>query len=148
MITLNNLPSPIGSSKNRKRIGRGQGSGQGTQAGKGNKGQKARKSRNVRIGFEAGLPLYMRLPKRGFNNTKFAEKCAELTLERIERTMVSGVVNKDLLVASGLLRLSDKSKQIKIIAKGSLTKAFKFSGIEKFSKGALDAILKSGGSVN
>ena len=66
MLTLSNLKSTKGAHRNIKRIGRGQGSGQGTQAGKGHKGQKARSGGGVRTGFEGGnMPLYMRLPKRG-----------------------------------------------------------------------------------
>ena len=67
MLTLNNLTSPKGANKSTKRIGRGQGSGWGTQAGKGHKGQKARSGGGVRTGFEGGsMPLYMRLPKEAF----------------------------------------------------------------------------------
>ena len=72
MLKLNNLSSPKGAHKNIKRIGRGQGSGQGTQAGKGHKGQKARAGGGVRPGFEGGgVALYMKLPKRGFKNYPF-----------------------------------------------------------------------------
>ena len=74
---MNNLSSPKGAHKNIKRIGRGQGSGQGTQAGKGHKGQKARSGGGVRTGFEGGsMPLYMRLPKRGFKNFPFKKEYA------------------------------------------------------------------------
>ncbi len=148
MITLNTLSSPKGSSKNRKRIGRGQASGQGTQAGKGNKGQKARKSGNVRIGFEGGtMPLYMRLPKRGFCNKRFADEWVELTTAQVEKFIGQGVVDKKVLVKAGILRASDMAKNVKVILSGKVTKSFKFEGIEKFSKGALEAINKAGGSI-
>ena len=81
MLTLNNLKSPKGAHRNTKRIGRGQGSGQGTQAGKGHKGQKARKSGHVRIAFEGGnMPIYMRQPKRGFSNYPFKKQFAVINL--------------------------------------------------------------------
>lgn len=148
MITLNTLSRPKGSAKDRKRIGRGQASGQGTQAGKGNKGQKARKSRNVRIGFEGGTtPLYMRLPKRGFSNQRFADACVEVTTSKVEKFIDAGIVNKESLIKAGVLRASDLSKNIKVILSGKITKSFKFEGIEKFSKGALEAINKAGGSI-
>ena len=148
MITLNTLSRPKGSAKNRKRIGRGQASGQGTQAGKGNKGQKARKSGNVRIGFEGGtMPLYMRLPKRGFSNKRFADAWVELTTAKVEKHMEAGLVNKEALLKAGVLRASDLTKNVKVILSGKVTKSFKFEGIEKFSKGALEAINKAGGSI-
>ena len=84
MITLNNLSSPKGANKKTKRIGRGQGSGWGTQAGKGHKGQKARSGGGVRTGFEGGsMPLYMRLPKRGFSNARFKNNFASISLNQI-----------------------------------------------------------------
>ena len=84
MLNLNNLSSPKGAHKNIKRIGHGQGSGQGTQAGKGLKGQKARSGGGVRTGFEGGsMPLYMRLPKRGFKNFPFKKEYATVSLENI-----------------------------------------------------------------
>ena len=84
MLTLNNLQSPKGSHRNTKRIGRGQGSGQGTQAGKGHKGQKARSGGGVRTGFESGaMPLYIKLPKRGFSNAPFKTEYAEVSIGAI-----------------------------------------------------------------
>ncbi len=149
MLTLNNLQSPKGANKNTKRLGRGQGSGQGTQAGKGHKGQKARKSGHVRTGFEGNnLPLYMRLPKRGFNNTKFAEVFAVVTLENIEvKYAANETVNRESLIAKKLLSGSDKSAKIKVIGNIALTKALNFEEITKFSKNALESINNSKGTV-
>ena len=111
MLTLNNLRSP-GATRNTKRIGRGQGSGWGTQAGKGDKGQKAR----------AG---------GGQIAAKFDGE----------------EVNRETLVAKGLLSGKNKRLPIKILLKGDLTKAHTFMNIEKFSKTAADAVAKAGGKI-
>ena len=149
MLTLNNLQSPSGANKNTKRLGRGQASGQGTQAGKGHKGQKARKSGHVRSGFEGNnLPLYMRLPKRGFNNVRFAEAYAEVTLENIESKFnKSESVSRLTLIEKGLLSGANKNLNIKIIGCVPLTKSLSFEGITKFSKKALESITNSSGIV-
>jgi len=90
MLTLNNLQSPKGANKATKRIGRGQGSGQGTQAGKGHKGQKARKSGHVRTGFEGNnLPLYMRLPKEVLIMLVSLSRMQLLRLRTLKQSMLS-----------------------------------------------------------
>ncbi len=135
MLTLNNLSSPKGAHKNIKRIGRGQASGQGTQAGKGHKGQKARKSGHVRTGFEGNnLPLYMRLPKRGFNNAAHASKIQSVTLKSINVKFIDGeVVSTESLLAKKLLKLGYEAK---LIGSEKLTKKVTFSGITLASEGA------------
>jgi large subunit ribosomal protein L15 len=149
MLTLNNLQSPKGANKATKRLGRGQASGQGTQAGKGHKGQKARKSGHVRSGFEGNnLPLYMRLPKRGFNNVRFAEAFAVVTLENIEvKFSKSETVNRESLIAKRLLSGINKNLKIKIIGCVPLTKSLNFEEITKFSKKALESIKNSSSTV-
>lgn len=149
MLTLNNLQSPKGANKATKRLGRGQASGQGTQAGKGHKGQKARKSGHVRTGFEGNnLPLYMRLPKRGFNNVRFAEAFAIVTLENIEAKFdKTEKVNRESLIAKGLLSGANKSLKIKVIGCIPLTKSLNFEEVSKFSKQALESIKNSSGTV-
>lgn len=149
MLTLNNLQSPKGANKNTKRLGRGQASGQGTQAGKGHKGQKARKSGHVRSGFEGNnLPLYMRLPKRGFSNVRFAEAFAVVTLENIEAKFnKSETVNRESLITKGLLSGASKSLKIKVIGCIPLTKSLNFEEVSKFSKKALESIKNSSGTV-
>ena len=135
MLTLNNISSPRGAHKNIKRIGRGQGSGQGTQAGKGHKGQKARAGAGVRTGFEGGaLPLYMKLPKRGFSNAPFKKIYAELSLSDIENKFESGEVTRELLIEKGLLKGIQKKRPIKVLANGKLSKALTFVSIEKSKK--------------
>jgi large subunit ribosomal protein L15 len=148
MLTLRTLKSPKGAHKNIKRIGRGQGSGQGTQAGKGHKGQKARSGGGIRIGFEGGqMPLYRRLPKVGFSNAPFKTDYAVLNLEKIAGKFQSEVVTRETLVDKGFLSGINKSLPIKILAKGEFTKALNFKGIEKFSAKALELIKKAGGKV-
>lgn len=148
MLTLNNLQSPKGAHKNIKRIGRGQGSGQGTQAGKGHKGQKARSGGGVRTGFEGGnLPLYMRLPKRGFSNAPFRKEYAVVNLSQIDAKISEGEVSRETLIAAGLLSGADKRRLIKILGNGELTKSLTFVNIDKFSKSALTAVEKAGGKV-
>ena len=149
MLKLNNLSSPKGAHRNIKRIGRGQGSGQGTQAGKGHKGQKARSGGGVRPGFQGGaMPLYMRLPKRGFKNALFKKVYAEISLSDLEAKLDAGDVTRETLIEKGLLKSSDKRLPVKVLANGELKKALNFKGIEKFSKSAAEAVTKAGGSIN
>jgi large subunit ribosomal protein L15 len=148
MLTLTTLKSPRGTNKNTKRIGRGQGSGQGTQAGKGHKGQKARNGGGVRIGFEGGqMPLYRRLPKVGFSNAPFKVDYAVLNLEKLAAKFENEVVNRENLVEKGFLSGINKSLPIKILAKGEFNKALTFKGIEKFSAKALELIKKANGKI-
>lgn len=148
MLTLKTLKSPKGAHKNIKRIGRGQGSGQGTQAGKGHKGQKARTGGGIRIGFEGGqMPLYRRLPKVGFSNANFKVEYAVVNLEKLAEKFTSEPVTRETLIEKGFLAGINKSMPIKILAKGELNKALTFKGIEKFSAKALELIKKAGGKV-
>lgn len=148
MLTLNNLKSPKGAVRNTKRIGRGQGSGWGTQAGKGHKGQKARSGGSTRLGFEGGqMPIYMRLPKRGFSNYPFKTEYAIVTLDQVEAKFESEVVNRENLIAKGLLNGINKRLPIKILTKGEFTKGLTFDGIAKFSKSATELISKAGGKI-
>ena len=148
MLTLRTLKSPKGAHKNIKRIGRGQGSGQGTQAGKGHKGQKARSGGGIRIGFEGGqMPLYRRLPKVGFSNAAFKTVYAVLNLEKLADKYENEVVTRESLVDKGFLSGINKSLPIKLLAKGEFNKALTFKGIEKFSAKALELIKKAGGKV-
>ena len=148
MLTLNNLKSPRGSSRKTKRLGRGQGSGQGTQAGKGHKGQKARSGGGVRTGFEGGaMPLYMRLPKRGFSNALFRKNYVEVSLGRIDAKFKSGEVSRKSLIEQGILKGRNKVLPIKILASGELTKKLSFVDIDKFSKSAKEAIDRLGGEI-
>jgi len=148
MLTLRTLKSTKGAHKNIKRIGRGQGSGQGTQAGKGHKGQKARNGGGIRIGFEGGqMPLYRRLPKLGFTNAPFKKVFAVVNLDKLSDKFSTEIVSRELLIEKGFLSGVNKSLPIKILAKGDFNKPLTFKGIEKFSAKAIELIKKAGGKV-
>lgn len=148
MLKLNNLSSPSGANRNTKRLGRGQASGQGKQAGKGHKGQKARSGGGVRTGFEGGaMPLYMRLPKRGFSNAPFKTIYAEISLSDIQKKIVEGDVNREILVKKGMLNGINKSRPIKVLGNGEITGKFNFSGIKKFTKSAMSQVEKTGSLI-
>lgn len=148
MLKLNNLKSTKGTTKNSKRLGRGQGSGQGKQAGKGHKGQKARSGGGVAPGFEGGqMPLYRRLPKKGFSNAPFKKEYAIVNLEAIEAKFDSGEVSRETLLENGMLSGRDKSLPIKVLGKGELKSSLTFKGISKFSASAREQIDKSGSKI-
>lgn len=148
MLKLNNLKSTPGTTRNTKRIGRGQGSGWGKQAGKGHKGQKARSGGSTAPGFEGGqMPLYRRLPKRGFTNAPFKTEYAIINLETIEAKFDNGEVSRETLLEKGLLSGRNKSLPIKVLGKGELKTGLTFKGINKFSASAKDQIDKSGSKI-
>ena len=149
MLTLNNLSSPKGAIRNTKRIGRGQGSGYGTQAGKGHKGQKARSGGGVRTGFEGGsMPLYMRLPKRGFKNAPFKKEYAIVSLDQVENKFDGINVNRENLISKGLLKGINKRLPIKILNGETFTKKLVFEGIDKFSTSAQSKISETGSTIS
>jgi large subunit ribosomal protein L15 len=149
MLTLSTLKSPKGATRKSKRIGRGQGSGWGTQAGKGHKGQKARSGGGVMLGFEGGqMPIYRRLPKRGFSNAAFKTEYAVLNLTKIAEKFESGEVTREALVEKGLLSGKNKRLPIKVLNKGEgFNTALTFVNIEKFSASAKEAVEKAGGKI-
>ena len=141
-MELNDIKPAAGSRKNRRRVGRGIGSGLGKTAGRGHKGQKARAGGFHKVGFEGGqMPLQRRLPKRGFLAVTIT-KAAEVRMSDLKR--VDGDVTLDGLKKAGLIPTD--AKRAKIILSGSLDKAVKVTGIPA-SKGAKAAIEKAGGSV-
>lgn len=148
MLTLNTLRSPKGSHRNTKRLGRGEGSGQGKQAGKGHKGQKARSGGGVRTGFEGGaMPLYMRLPKRGFKNAAFKTEYSIVNLSKIQEIVTGDTISRETLIEAGILKGINKRLPIKILGSGELSKPFTFLNIDKFSKTATELISKAGGKI-
>lgn len=143
-MNLSELRPALGSKKNRKRIGRGAGSGTGKTAGKGHKGQKARSGGSVKAGFEGGqMPLQRRLPKRGF--TPLAKKVYSLVnLGDLERFEAGSVVDADVLVQAGMVKAVGDG--IKILGDGELTKALTVKA-HKFSKSAQEKIEGAGGKA-
>ncbi|KRE14974.1 50S ribosomal protein L15 [Bosea sp. Root381] len=149
-MKLNDIRDNEGAHKSRIRVGRGIGSGKGKTGGRGVKGQKARAGVAVK-GFEGGqMPLYRRLPKRGFHNL-FAKDLNEVNLGRIQQAVeagkldAKGAITIEALVAAGVITRQAKDG-VKILGVGELkTKlAFEVAGA---SKGAVEAIEKAGGSV-
>lgn len=131
--------------KNRKRIGRGPGSGNGKTSGKGHKGQNARSGGGVRPGFEGGqLPLYRRLSKRGFNNYNFRTVYATVNVGDLNRFEEDTVVTKELLIEVGLVK--KELDGIKILGNGELTKKLTVKA-NKFSSTAKAKIENVGGTT-
>ncbi|MDH5588997.1 MAG: 50S ribosomal protein L15 [Gemmatimonadota bacterium] len=142
MAELHDLSPSSGSHRNRKRVGRGPGSGLGKTSGRGEKGQKARSGGSVPARFEGGqMPLHRRIPKRGFKNFNRVE-FQVVNVQHLER--VEGDVNPAALKAAGLIR--NLIQPVKILGNGELTKAFKVEA-HAFSKGAQAKIEAAGGSV-
>ena len=149
-MKLNELSPNAGSTKNRTRVGRGIGSGKGKTCGSGQKGQKARSGVAIN-GFEGGqMPLYMRMPKSGFNNKKFATNLTELTLGRLQEAIdakaidTKKTIDEDALVAAGVV--GKKQDGIKLLTKGELKTKVDLK-ITKATKTAQAAVEKAGGKV-
>ncbi|OOY54823.1 50S ribosomal protein L15 [Solemya velum gill symbiont] len=142
-MRLNTLSPAEGSRKDRKRVGRGIGSGVGKTCGRGHKGQKSRSGGFSKIGFEGGqMPLQRRLPKVGFKSRK-AKITAELTLSEIAK-VEADVVDMNALYEADILPHS--MKRAKVILSGEISKAVTLQGIGA-TKGAREAIEKAGGKV-
>lgn len=143
MLTLTNLSPQKGSTKNKKRVGRGPGSGHGKTAGRGHKGFKARSGSGIKPGFEGGqMPLYRRLPKRGFTNI-FSKEYTIISLAQLDKFESGSEVTKELLVNAGLI---GKDMAVKILANGKITKALTVR-VEKISGQAKSQIEAVGGQV-
>jgi large subunit ribosomal protein L15 len=142
-MDLNTLKPALGSTKNRKRIGRGPGSGHGKTSTKGHKGQKARSGGSIKAGFEGGqMPLQRRLPKRGFTPLDRIEYSV-VNLKQLEVFEAGSTVDAMALVSKGLIKNSCNA--VKILGNGDLTKALKVTAT-KFSQSARDKIVASGGT--
>lgn len=148
-MKLNELRDSAGATKARKRVGRGIGSGSGKTAGRGVKGQKSRSGVSIN-GFEGGqMPIYRRLPKRGFNNI-FAKSFNIVSLGRVQTAIDAGkldakaVVTIETLVAAGVIRRAKDG--VRLLADGELKAkvTFKVAGA---SKAAIEKVEKAGGSV-
>lgn len=146
-MELHDLKPAPGANKERKRLGRGSASGRGTTAGKGTKGQKARSGGGTRPGFEGGqMPLSRRLPKRGFNNARFAVKYEIVNLSDINDRYTDGEkVDLQSLKEKSLVK--GNLDGIKILGNGELDKKLKFE-VEKASASAIEKIEKAGGELN
>lgn len=144
-MKLHELSPNEGSTSSRKRRGRGAGSGLGKTAGRGHKGQNARSGGGVRPGFEGGQnPLYRRVPKRGFNNDRFATVFAIVNLDQLNRFEAGTEVTPELLLNEGILK--NPRDGIKILGNGDLNVKLTVKA-HKFSQSATDKIQAAGGST-
>lgn len=141
-MKLFELQPGVGSNKDTKRKGRGHGSGNGKTAGRGHKGQNARSGGGVRIGFEGGqMPIYRRLPKRGFNNV-FALKYAEINVSDLNKFEDGAVVDAASLKEAGIIKKSLDG--IKVLGNGEVSKKVIVKAA-KFTEAAKEKIVAAGG---
>ena len=141
-MKLHELEKNIGAKQSKKRVGRGPGSGLGKTSGKGQKGQKARSGASINPVFEGGqLPLYRRLPKRGFSNYPFKKEYAVINLSDLNVFEDGTVVTPALLKERGIVK--KQLSGIKVLGEGQLEKKLTVQA-HKFSKSAIDKINESG----
>ena len=144
-MKLHTLKPNEGAIKNRKRVGRGQGSGTGKTSGRGEKGQNARSGGGVRVGFEGGqTPLFRRLPKRGYSNALFKKEYAIINLDDLNKFEDGAEVSLEVLRNMGIVK---KSKDgLKVLGNGTLEKKLNVKA-NKFSASAKEQIEKLGGKA-
>jgi large subunit ribosomal protein L15 len=141
-MKLNELEKNIGATQRAKRKGTGRGTGNGKTAGKGQKGQNSRSGGGVRVNFEGGqLPLYRRLPKRGFSNYEFKIVYAVINVSDLNRFDNNTLVTPALLKECGLIK--NQLDGVKVLGNGELEKKLTIQA-NKFSKQAIEKIEKAG----
>ena len=139
-MNLSNIRAPRKASENKKRVGRGMGSGMGKTSTRGHKGQRSRSGSRMMRGFEGGqMPLHRRLPKRGFTNV-FRQEYNIVNLEKLA-TLGETTINPDVLRKAGVI---SAKRPVKILGDGELTSALTVQA-HKFSKSAQEKITKAGG---
>ena len=144
-MKLHELSPAPGSAKDAWRKGRGAGSGNGKTAGKGHKGQNARSGGGVRPGFEGGqIPAYRRLPKRGFDNSRFADKYAIVNISDLEIFNDGDVITADVLLEKRIIRKAYDG--LKVLGNGEITKKLTVQA-KIFSASAKEKIEAAGGKV-
>lgn len=144
-MKLNSVKPTPGAVKNRKRVGRGPGSGTGKTAGRGENGQNSRSGGGVRIGFEGGqTPLFRRLPKRGFSNARFKKVYAVINLDDLNKFEDGAEITPEILKDMGLVK--NTLDGLKVLGNGTLEKKLTVKA-HKFSKTAKEQIEKLGGKA-
>lgn len=139
------ITSIAGRNKQRKRIGRGPGSGHGKTSGKGHKGSLSRAGAGGKVGYEGGqMPLFRRLPKRGFSNYRFVRRYEIVNVSQLDKFEDGSVVDAKSLFVAGLV--NSAGSKVKVLGDGELTKKLDVN-VHKFSKAAHDKILSCGGVV-
>ena len=143
MITLANLSPNKGANKNRKRVGRGPGSGNGKTAGRGHKGAKSRSGYGSKPGFEGGqMPLQRRLPKRGFTNI-FKKEYKLVSVSQLDSFEAGAVIDSVALIEAGIVK---KGQLVKVLANGEISKSVNVK-VDKISAKAKSLIEAAGGTV-
>lgn len=143
-MKLNELAPSPGSRKQRKRLGRGVGSGTGKTAGRGTKGYNSRSGGGVRPGFEGGqMPIHRRLPKRGFTNI-LKKRISVINISDLSRFENGSIVDEALLVKAGLVK--GRRDGIKLLSQGEINKQLTIR-LDKLSKAAVEKILAAGGKI-
>ncbi len=144
MLRLNNLSPAQGSRQNKKRVGRGQGSGFGKTAGRGHKGANSRSGYSAKPGFEGGqMPLHRRLPKRGFTNI-FKKEYKIISLTDLDSFDAGQIVDRQALLDAGIIKKTDGL--IKVLANGEIGKSITVV-VDKVSRSAEEKISAVGGTV-
>lgn len=133
--------------KSRNRVGRGPGSGNGKTAGRGHKGAKARSGWSRRDGWEGGqMPLFRRLPKRGFNNKNFAKRYTTINVEQLAKFEDGTTVDLDVVLAAGLVSQAKHSRLFKVLGNGTIERKLTLK-VDAITKSAKEKIEAAGGSV-
>jgi large subunit ribosomal protein L15 len=144
-VSLNNLKPAKGSTRDKKRVGRGPGSGRGKTSGRGEKGQKSRSGFGQKLGFEGGqMPLHRRVPKRGFTNARFRKEFTTVSLDRLDVFDAGTIVTPEVLLKRGMIKKLQDG--LKILAGTSVTKALTVRA-HKFSAKAQEQITGAGGKA-
>lgn len=143
-MNLGELHAPEGASKNRKRLGRGSGSGHGKTSGRGHKGQRARSGGRGKTGFEGGqMPLQRRVPKRGFTNI-FRKEYSVVNLSDLEQFVKDSTVDVPALIKAGLVKKVEAG--VKLLADGDINKPLTIK-VHKFSQAAKEKVEAAGGRI-
>lgn len=144
-MKLHQLISNDSLNRRRKIVGRGRANGRGKTCGRGHKGARARSGYSIAPGFEGGqMPLFRKLPHRGFNNKNFRQEYQTVNVSQLEALNVDGVIGAAELASAGLIDKADKP--VKILGNGELTKAVKIKA-DKFTAGAKSKIEAAGGTI-
>lgn len=139
------IAAPKGSSKHIRRVGRGQGSGWGCTAGRGNKGAQSRSGYSRRVGFEGGqMPLVRRIPKYGFTNAPFKKDVEIININQLINLFDEAEITKEMLIKKGIL--TKANGYVKLLSNGNISKAITIT-VDMASKSAIKKIEDAGGKV-